>query len=153
MKMKPIVSSEPPKGRVGQPGWIEVVDRTFILGFTDDVVIRVDGDANNARIDVRSASRYGSHDFGRNAQRVRRIPKEVQAQVEATIPNADGQRPYRLRGRGLKAPVPKRQQGANQTSAGPRSGPTPAKSDAQRVPARKDRPPSRDARQGPGTRG
>jgi hypothetical protein len=152
MKFK-TVSEEPPKGRVGQPGWIEVVDRTLVLGFTDDVVIRVDGDASTARIDVRSSSRYGSHDFGRNAQRVRRILKEVQAQVEATMPNADGQRPYRLKGRGLKAPVPKRQPGVNQTSAGHRSGPAPAKSETRRVPAPKDRQPSRDARQGPGTRG
>jgi hypothetical protein len=152
MKFKP-VSEEPPKGKYGQPGWIEVVDRTLVLGFTDDVVIRVDGDATTARIDVRSASRYGSHDFGRNAQRVRRILKEVQAQVESTIPAADGSRYSRLRGRGLKAPVPKRQQGADQTSAGRRTGQAPAKSDAQRAPAQKERLPSRDARQAPGTRG
>jgi Protein of unknown function (DUF1499) len=152
MKLK-TTAEEPPKGRYGQPGQIELVDRTFILGFADDVVIRVDGDAKTAKIDVRSVSRYGSHDFGRNAQRVRRILKEIQAQVEATIPTADGSRPYRLRGRGLKAPVPKRQPGAGQTSAGPRSGPVPAKSDAPRAPVPKDRRPSQDARQGPGTRG
>jgi hypothetical protein len=152
MKFK-TTSEEPPKGRFGQPGTIELVDRTFILGFADDVAIRVDGDNRTSRIDVRSVSRFGSHDFGRNAQRVRRILKEVQAQVEATAPSADGTRPFRLRARGLKAPVPKRQSGDAQTSAGPRTQPTPAKSDAQRAPAPKERLPSRDARQGPGTRG
>lgn len=151
MKLKPLLREEPPKGQYGQPGWIEVADRTFILGFTDDVVIRVDGDAKTSRIDVRSASRYGSHDLGRNAQRVRRILKEVQALVEATIPSADG-RVARLRGR-LKALVPKRQREGDQTSAGRRTEPGSARSDAQRGPAPKDRPPSRDVRRDPGTRG
>jgi hypothetical protein len=150
MKFKP-VAEEPPKGKYGQPGWIEIVDRTLVLGFTDDVIIRVDGDNKTSRIDVRSASRYGSHDLGRNAQRVRRILKEVQALVEATIPNADG-RISRLRGR-LKALVPKRLREVDQTSAGPRNGPVPARSDAQRGPAPKERQPSRDARRDPGTRG
>jgi hypothetical protein len=150
MKFKP-VSEEPPKGKYGQPGWIEMVDRTFVLGFTDDVVIRVDGDNKTSRIDVRSASRYGSHDLGRNAQRVRRILKEVQGLVEATMPSADS-RVARMRGR-LKALVPKRRPEPDQTSAARRSGPAPAKSDSQRAPAPKDRPPSRDARRDPGTRG
>ena len=150
MKFKP-VAEEPPKGKYGQPGWIEMVDRTLVLGFTDDIVIRVDGDNKTSRIDVRSASRYGSHDLGRNAQRVRRILKEVQALVEATIPSADG-RVARLRGR-LKALVPKRLKEADQTSAARRTGPVPAKSDAERGPAPKDKQPSRDARRDPGTRG
>ncbi len=150
MKFKP-VAEEPPKGKYGQPGWIEIVDRTLVLGFTDDVVIRIDGDNKTSRIDVRSASRYGSHDLGRNAQRVRRILKEVQALVEATIPSADG-RVARLRGR-LKALVPKRLREADQTSAARRTGPIPAKSDAQRAPAPKDKQPSRDVRRDPGTRG
>jgi Protein of unknown function (DUF1499) len=152
MKFKP-VSEEPPKGRFGQPGWIEVVDRTLVVGFTDDVIIRVDGDANNARIDVRSASRYGEHDLGRNAQRVRRILKEIQGQVEATMPSADGTRVSRLRGRGLKTPVPKRLKEADQTSAARRNATDRAKSDVRRAPAPRERQPSQDARQAPGTRG
>lgn len=148
MKLKP-VSEQPPKK--GQPGTIEIVDRTLVLGLTDDIVIRIDGDDKVARIDVRSSSRYGSHDFGRNAQRVRRILKEVQAVVEATTPNSDGH--YgRLRGR-LKALVPKRRPESGQTSAGPRNGQALSKSDAQRAPAQKDRPPSRDGRRAPDTRG
>ena len=152
MKFKP-VSEEPPKGRVGQPGWIEVVDRTLVLGFTDDVIIRVDGDATSARIDVRSASRYGTHDLGRNAQRVRRILKEIQAQLEATMPAADGTRVARLKGRGAKALVPKRLKDADQTSAARRNAQDRAKSDTQRAPGQRERLPSRDARQAPGTRG
>lgn len=151
MKFKP-VSEEPPKGKYGQPGWVEFIDRTLVLGLTDDVIIRVDGDAATARIDVRSSSRYGKHDLGRNAQRVRRILKEVQAQVEATIPSADGLI-ARRRGRAIRTLVPRRRLEADQTSAARRNGPAPARSDAQHAPVPKDRQPSRDARQGPGTRG
>jgi predicted metal-dependent hydrolase len=65
---------------------MEVVDRTMILGFYDDVAIRVTGDANDARIDVRSASRYGTHDLGRNAERTRRILKEIITRLESVVP-------------------------------------------------------------------
>ncbi len=147
------VSEEPPKGRFGQPGWIEVVDRTLVIGFYDDVVIRVDGDGTQSRIDVRSASRFGAHDLGRNALRIRRILKEVQAQVETSVSATKAERLSRLRAQGGKAAVPKRRQGADQTSAARRSGPDRAKSDAQRAPVPKARPPSRDARRDPGTRG
>jgi uncharacterized protein (DUF1499 family) len=106
LKMK-IIQEEPPKGRYGNPGYVEAIDRTTVLGFTDDIVIRVDGDANTARVDVRSASRYGVHDLGRNASRVRKILKEIQWQVEATIPSANGERVGRLR-RGGRVVVPRK---------------------------------------------
>jgi uncharacterized protein (DUF1499 family) len=106
LKMK-IIQEEPPKGRYGNPGYVEAIDRTTVLGFTDDIVIRVDGDAATARVDVRSASRYGVHDLGRNAARVRKILKEIQWQVEATIPSANGERVGRLR-RGGRVVVPRR---------------------------------------------
>ena len=51
-------------------GRIEAVARTPILGFRDDVVVRVRSDPDGARIDIRSTSRYGRHDFGTNASRV-----------------------------------------------------------------------------------
>ncbi len=54
----------------GRPGEIEAVARTLIMGFRDDVVVRVSAAGAGARIDVRSASRYGTHDFGTNARRV-----------------------------------------------------------------------------------
>jgi uncharacterized protein (DUF1499 family) len=106
LKMK-IMQEEPPKGRYGQPGYVEAIDRTTVMGFTDDIVIRVDGDASTARVDVRSASRYGVHDLGRNASRVRKILKEIQWQVEATIPSANGERVGRLR-RGGRVVVPRK---------------------------------------------
>ena len=81
-----IVRQEAPNLETGKPGVLEVVDRTMILGFYDDVAIRVTGDANDARIDVRSASRYGTHDLGRNAERTRRILKEIIARLESVVP-------------------------------------------------------------------
>jgi len=65
-----VVDARPPAG-ARRDGVIEAVARTTIMGFRDDVVVRVtplrDG---GSRVDVRSASRYGLHDFGANARRV-----------------------------------------------------------------------------------
>ncbi len=58
-------------------GIIEAVARTPILGFRDDVVVRVRPTADGARIDVRSASRYGRNDLGTNAARVRNLLDDV----------------------------------------------------------------------------
>jgi len=81
-----VVRQEAPNLETDKPGVLEVVDRTMILGFYDDVVIRVTGDANDARIDVRSASRYGAHDLGRNAERTRLILKEIITRLESVLP-------------------------------------------------------------------
>jgi hypothetical protein len=65
-----VVDARPPAG-VRREGIIEAVARTTIMGFRDDVVVRVmalrDG---GSRVDVRSASRYGLGDFGTNARRI-----------------------------------------------------------------------------------
>lgn len=50
-------------------GVIEAIARTPIMGFRDDVVVRVTPLSDGSRIDVRSASRYGLSDFGTNARR------------------------------------------------------------------------------------
>jgi uncharacterized protein (DUF1499 family) len=62
---------------LAKTGYIEAIDRTFIFGFTDDVAIRITGSAKAARVDIRSSSRFGQHDLGRNAQRIRRFMAEV----------------------------------------------------------------------------
>jgi hypothetical protein len=58
-------------------GIIEAVARTPILGFRDDVVVRIRPTTDGARIDVRSASRYGRHDLGSNAARVRNLIDDI----------------------------------------------------------------------------
>jgi uncharacterized protein (DUF1499 family) len=64
-------------------GVIEAVARTPIMGFRDDVVIRVTPIGQGARIDVRSASRFGLHDFGANASRVRRLLEDIDDAVSS----------------------------------------------------------------------
>lgn len=79
----------PPDIEDGLPGTIELRDKTMILGFVDDVAIRVTGDEQSARIDVRSSSRYGRNDFGRNAERVRMILREIVGRLEASVPDQE----------------------------------------------------------------
>jgi uncharacterized protein (DUF1499 family) len=43
------------------------------MGFREDVVIRVRTSDKGVRLDMRSASRYGEHDFGSNAARIERF--------------------------------------------------------------------------------
>src|SRR5207253_1520508 len=56
---------------------IEAVARTPIMGFRDDIVVRIRPAEDGARVDIRSASRYGRHDFGANASRVRSLSEDV----------------------------------------------------------------------------
>ena len=51
-------------------GRIEAVARTLVMGFREDISIRVRTADKGVRIDMRSASRYGRHDFGSNARRI-----------------------------------------------------------------------------------
>ena len=43
------------------------------MAFKDDIVIRVTGNAQGAKIDLRSVSRVGLGDLGANANRIRAI--------------------------------------------------------------------------------
>ena len=79
-----VVDEMPPEG--GRNGTIEAVARTLIMGFRDDVVIRVSAAGNGARVDVRSASRYGFNDFGANAQRVASLLEDIDEAVSAAPP-------------------------------------------------------------------
>jgi hypothetical protein len=64
-----ILDSVTPRG--GQrEGRIEAVALTFLMGFREDVVIRVRTVGGGVRIDMRSGSRYGNHDLGSNARRI-----------------------------------------------------------------------------------
>jgi Protein of unknown function (DUF1499) len=67
-------------------GLIEAVARTPILGFRDDVVVRVRPTVDGARIDVRSASRYGRNDLGANAARVRNLLDDIDAVLATPQP-------------------------------------------------------------------
>jgi len=65
---------------------IEAVARTPILGFRDDVVVRIRPDPDGARIDIRSSSRYGRHDFGTNASRVASLSEAIDDAIDNLRP-------------------------------------------------------------------
>jgi hypothetical protein len=66
-----------PQGPSPRDGVIEAIARTPILGFRDDVVVRIRATTDGTRIDVRSASRYGRRDLGANANRVRDLISDI----------------------------------------------------------------------------
>ena len=68
-----IVDSTPPNLRGDGVAHIDATDRTLVFGFTDDIAIRITPLANQTRIDLRSVSRLGKHDFGANARRIRKF--------------------------------------------------------------------------------
>jgi uncharacterized protein (DUF1499 family) len=73
-----IVDARPPQQATRREGRIEAIAQSPIMGFRDDVVIRVRPTGNaSARVDVRSSSRYGFHDFGDNASRVTALIEEI----------------------------------------------------------------------------
>ena len=118
--------AEPPVGgRAAKGGTLEATDQTLVVGFTDDVVVRVEGGPSQSRIDVRSASRYGVGDLGQNATRVRRFLTELYTRLESTSPGVAGRRrPASAALKRLKERDPQR--------AESRTAPGHARSDAQR---------------------
>lgn len=55
-----------------EEGRIEATDTTLWFGFKDDVVIRIAADeAGGSKLDIRSMSRVGKSDLGKNAERIR----------------------------------------------------------------------------------
>jgi uncharacterized protein (DUF1499 family) len=122
-----VVAADPPAGgRAAKGGTLEATDQTLVVGFTDDVVVRVEGGGTQSRIDVRSASRYGVGDLGQNATRVRRFLTELYARLESTSPLgvAGRKRPASAALKRLKERDPQR--------AESRNAPGRARSDAQR---------------------
>jgi uncharacterized protein (DUF1499 family) len=93
-----VVDARPPQATAPRDGLIEAIARTPILGFRDDVAVRVRATQEGARIDIRSASRYGRHDLGTNAARVRALIEDID-DVLATP--AKGEKPEK------QAPGPK----------------------------------------------
>jgi len=72
----------------GRPeGRIEAVARTPIMGFRDDVIVRVRPFEGGARVDIRSSSRYGAFDFGANAARIRSLVEDIEAEFANQAPD------------------------------------------------------------------
>lgn len=126
------LSEVPPSAANDGAGAIELSDHTLVLGFVDDIAIRVVGAGEGARIDIRSASRYGRHDFGHNAERVRLILKEIVGRLEATVPSG-GKKPATAAQKDGKALI-KRPAARDRPSAGVRSKSNPSRSRTRRAP-------------------
>ena len=78
-----IVDLQPPSPAGGGSAAIEAIDKSLFFGFPSDVVIRVKPGATSTAIDLRSCSRVGGHDFGANAERIRKFVAALkEAQVE-----------------------------------------------------------------------
>jgi len=67
-----MVAAVPDEGR------IEATDTTIWFGFKDDIVIRISSADGGSRIDVRSVSRLGKSDLGKNAARIRAYLRRLQ---------------------------------------------------------------------------
>lgn len=63
------IASEPPLDS-DNAGRFQAVETTLIIGFKDDIMVVVSPDAGGSRVDMRSVSRFGKHDFGHNAARI-----------------------------------------------------------------------------------
>jgi uncharacterized protein (DUF1499 family) len=70
-----VVDERPPQAR--REGRIEAIAQTLIMGFREDVAIRIKADGDDSRVDIRSASRYFDSDLGSNASRVTKLIEDI----------------------------------------------------------------------------
>ena len=76
-----VVDERPPQLR--REGRIEAIAQTPIMGFREDVAIRVKADGEDSRVDIRSSSRYFESDLGSNAKRVTQLIEDINTAAEA----------------------------------------------------------------------
>lgn len=90
-KWRVVNARQPQAGR--RDGYIEAVALTPIMAFREDVAIRIRPVGTGARIDMRSASRYGRLDFGVNAARIRSLLEDVDDLTSITKPERPAPKP------------------------------------------------------------
>ncbi len=76
-KRKWLVIDERPPQLPRRIGRIEAVARTPIMGFREDVSIRVTPNGEDSRVDIRSSSRYFESDLGSNATRITKLIDDI----------------------------------------------------------------------------
>lgn len=111
-------------------GHIEAVARTPIMGFREDVAIRVLPDGDGAQVDIRSSSRYFNSDLGSNAARIVKFAGDL-----TTAANRIAQ--------SRAANEPATPTGSTKTKAAPQKGHA-AKGTAQPAKGQKSGQPSRE---------
>jgi hypothetical protein len=82
-KRKWLIIDERPPQLPRRIGHIEAVARTPIMGFREDVSIRIAPDRDGSRVDIRSASRYFESDLGSNAARVSKLIDDISTAAES----------------------------------------------------------------------
>jgi uncharacterized protein (DUF1499 family) len=83
-KRKWLVIDERPPQPPRRIGRIEAVARTPIMGFREDVSIRITADGDDdSRVDIRSSSRYFESDLGSNAARVAKLMDDLNSAAES----------------------------------------------------------------------
>jgi uncharacterized protein (DUF1499 family) len=75
-----VVDDRKPEGR--REGHIEAITKSFLMGFREDVTIRIKADGEDSRVDIRSSSRYFESDFGSNAKRVAALIEDINTAAE-----------------------------------------------------------------------
>lgn len=85
-RRKWLIIDERPPQPPQRPGRIEAVARTPIMGFREDVSIRVAPDGDGSRVDIRSSSRYFEHDLGSNAARIAKFTEDLNSAVDNAAP-------------------------------------------------------------------
>lgn len=83
-------------------GRIEAVARSPIMGFREDLVIRIRGTEEDSHVDMRSSSRYGFHDLGSNASRITAFLTSLEDEIDIALEREERRRPAPK-----KAPPPK----------------------------------------------
>lgn len=63
-------------------GIVEATDTTTWFGFKDDVVVRINDEGSQRFVDIRSKSRVGRSDLGKNAERINALINEINTQLE-----------------------------------------------------------------------
>jgi hypothetical protein len=96
-----IIDERPPQPprRIGR---IEAVARTPIMGFREDVSIRVVPDGEGSRVDIRSSSRYFEGDLGSNAARITKLIDDINTAVDSAPAPKKAATPAKAAVKGVK---------------------------------------------------
>ena len=79
-----VVDERPPQPR--RDGRIEAIAQTPIMGFREDVSIRIRQDGEGSRVDIRSSSRFFESDLGSNAARVTKLIDDINSAADQAKP-------------------------------------------------------------------
>src|SRR5438132_4892987 len=101
-KRKWLVIDERPPQPPRRVGRIEAVARTLIMGFREDVSIRVTPDGEDSRVDIRSSSRYFESDLGSNAARITKLIDDINNAVDNAKPVKKPQAPPKVQAKAVK---------------------------------------------------